>query len=156
MEQAIIKLELSVPAVQDAGSDELAVALQQIKEFANQIAPLETEIKDEISKRVTDGQEVPGWGLQIREGRREVADVAELYQWWCDEGLPPAEFVKLAKPAVTKLSKRYAALMASAGNSKTTAEARFRLHTEDAKLIVRGEDTTAVVQLKPKKEADNG
>ena len=72
MEQAIIKLELSVPAVQDAGSDELAVALQQIKEFATQIAPLETEIKAEISRRVTDGQDVPGWALQIREKLRTL------------------------------------------------------------------------------------
>ena len=57
---------------------------------------------------------------------------------------------------MTKLSKRYAALMAKAGNSKTTAEARFRFYTEDAKLIVRGADTTAVVQIKPEKEQDNG
>ena len=156
MESAIIKLELNVPAVSCAPSDALADALRQIKDFGKRIAAVESEIKAEITSRLEDQQPVPGWALQVRDGTRQVADVSELYQWWCDEGLSPTEFVKLAKPAVTKLSKRYAELMAEkSGAKKTHSEARFRIATEDANLVVIGDDVTALVQLKPRKDNDN-
>lgn len=128
---------IDIPAITHPDQIKSPAVLSNLLALAPQIEDWCSQIKQIALDRARNGEEIPGYTLAHRKGRRTIKDVLMAWDLCQQYGVPLKDFLPACSVAVGDLDK---AIMANA-EKKKGAETVRRVHTELKALGIETQDS---------------